>query len=61
MSSSSEEEGSASVERDEAVCLPPQSVLFEELLEVVTRTVAKLNIEWPADKEHQESPEKQAR
>ncbi len=45
------EEGNASVERDEAVGLPPQSVSFEELLEVVTRAVAKLNIEWPADKE----------
>ncbi len=26
------------------------SVLFEELLEVVTRAVARLNIEWPAEK-----------
>ncbi len=41
VSSSSEEEGSASVERNEAVGLPPQSVSFEELLEVVTRAVAK--------------------
>ncbi len=36
VSSSSEEEGSESVE---AVGLPPQSVSFEELLEVVTRAV----------------------
>ncbi len=36
--------------------LTPQSVSFEELLEVVTRAVAKLNIEWPADKECQEHP-----
>ncbi len=28
-----------------------ETVSFEELLEVVTRAVAKLNIEWPADKE----------
>ncbi len=47
---SSEEEGSASVDQNEAVDLPPQSVLFEELLEVVTRAVARLNIEWPAEK-----------
>ncbi len=36
--------------------LLPQSVSFEEQLEVVTRAVAKLNIEWPADKERQERP-----
>ncbi len=53
---SSEEGESASVERDEAVDLPPQSVSFEELLEVVTRAVAKLNIELPTDKERQEHP-----
>ncbi len=46
--SSSEDEGGAIVDRDEAVDLPPQSVLIEELLEVVTRAVAKLKIEWPA-------------
>ncbi len=45
-----------STDRDKAVNLPPQSVSFEELLEVVTRAVGKLNIEWPADKEHQERP-----
>ncbi len=28
---------------------PIQSQQYEELLEVVTRTVAKLNIDWPAD------------
>ncbi len=50
MLSSSEGGESASVGRDEAVDLPPQSVSFEELLEVVTRAVAKLNIEWPTDK-----------
>ncbi len=56
VSTSFEEEGSASIERDEAVGLPPQSVSFEEQLEVVTRAVEKLNIEWPADKERQEHP-----
>ncbi len=45
-----------SADRDKAVDLSPQSVSFEELLEVVTRAVGKLNIEWPADKEHQERP-----
>ncbi len=30
---------------------PPQSPKYEELLEVVTRTVAKLNIDWPAEKQ----------
>ncbi len=54
--SSSEEEGGAIVDRDEAVDLPPQSVLFEELLEVVTRAVDKLNIEWPTESECQEHP-----
>ncbi len=54
--SSSEEGGDASAERDESVDLPPQSVLFEELLKVVTRAVAKLNIDWPAEKECQEHP-----
>ncbi len=47
----SEDEGGASVDRDKAVDLPPQSVLFEELLEVVTRAVDKLNIEWPERRE----------
>ncbi len=54
--SSSEEEGGAIVDQDEAVDLPPQSVLFEELLEVVTRAVAKLNIEWPTESECRERP-----
>ncbi len=30
---------------------PPQSPQYEELLEVVTRGVAKLNIDWPAKKQ----------
>ncbi len=30
---------------------PPQSPKYEELLEVVTRVVAKLNIDWPAEKQ----------
>ncbi len=56
MLSSSEEEDSAGVDRDEAVDLLPQSVSFEELLVVMTIAVAKFNIEWPADKECQERP-----
>ncbi|KAI2650039.1 Transposon Ty3-G Gag-Pol polyprotein [Labeo rohita] len=36
----------------ESVCEPlPQSPQYEELLEVVTRAVAKLNISWPAEEE----------
>ncbi len=35
---------------------PPQSVLFEELLEVVTRAVANLNIDWPAGNWRRERP-----
>ncbi len=54
--SSSEEGDDASTDRDESVDLPPQSVLFEELLEVVTRAVAKLNIDWPTEKDKQERP-----
>ncbi len=54
--SSSADEGGSSVDRDEAVDLTPQYVLFEELLGVVTRAVAKLNIDWPAGKERQERP-----
>ncbi len=30
---------------------PPQSPKYEELLEVVTRVVAKLNIDWPTEKQ----------
>ncbi len=30
---------------------PPQSPQYEELLEVVARAVAKLNIDWPAEKQ----------
>ncbi len=33
--------------------LPPQSPQYEELLEVVTRAFAKLNIDWPAEKKTQ--------
>ncbi|ROL53490.1 hypothetical protein DPX16_20029 [Anabarilius grahami] len=39
-----------SVEAAETEDSPPQSPAFEELLEVVTRAVAKLNIEWPSEK-----------
>lgn len=37
---------------DETVdLLPPQSIQYEELLEVVTQVVTKLNIGWPAEKQ----------
>ncbi len=39
--SSSEEMDDEVTDKDESADLPPQSILFEELLEVVTRTVAK--------------------
>ncbi|KAI2654754.1 Transposon Ty3-G Gag-Pol polyprotein [Labeo rohita] len=35
----------------ECVEVAPQSPQYEELLEVVTRAVAKLNIDWPAEKQ----------
>ncbi len=35
----------------ESVDSPPQSPQYEELLEVVTRAVTKLNIDWPAEKQ----------
>ncbi len=35
--------------------LPTQSVQFEDLLEVVTRAVVKLNLDWPAE-EQEERP-----
>lgn len=44
--SSSEEVDMESVDRDS----PPHSPQYEEFLEVVTRGVAKLSIEWPAEK-----------
>ncbi len=55
--SSSEEGDDSCANQDESVDLPPQSVLFEELLEVVTRAVAKLNIDWPAKKDQKGRPE----
>lgn len=45
--SPSEEEEAMSIETYE---LSPCSPVYEELVEVVTRAVAKLNNEWPADK-----------
>ncbi len=43
--SSSEEEETVSVDE------PPQSLQYEELLEVVTRAVDKLHIDWPAEQQ----------
>ncbi len=45
--SSSEEVDVVSIDKDSH----PQSPQYEELLKVVTRSVAKLNIEWPAEKQ----------
>lgn len=39
------------VDTEETVNSPPQSLAYEELVEVVTHAVAKLNIEWPAKKQ----------
>lgn len=38
---------------DEAADSPPQTPQYEELMEVVTCAVAKLNIEWPAKQQAQ--------
>ncbi len=38
-------------EEMESVDEPPQSLQYEELLEVVTRAVDKLNIDWPAEQQ----------
>ncbi|KAI2654011.1 Aspartate--tRNA(Asp/Asn) ligase [Labeo rohita] len=44
--------GTASEEvESECVEVAPHSPQYEELLEVVTRAVAKLNIDWPAEKQ----------
>ncbi len=48
---SSEEVDVMSVNTDKTVDSPPQSIAYEELVEVVTRAVVKLNIEWPAEKQ----------
>lgn len=40
-----------SVETEETVDSPPQSSTYEELVEVVTHAVARLNIVWPAEKQ----------
>ncbi len=49
--SSSEEVDVMGIDTDETVDSPPQSIAYEELVEVVTRAVVKLNIEWPAEKQ----------
>ncbi|KAI2649963.1 50S ribosomal protein L1 [Labeo rohita] len=50
---SSSEEGDLLSTTEE---VSPQSVQYEELLEVVTRAVAKLNIDWPAEEKAAPSP-----
>lgn len=39
-----------SVDTEETVDLPPQSLTYEELKELVICAVAKLKIDWPAEK-----------
>ena len=47
--SGSEELDILGIEAGECERSPPHSPAYEELLEVVTRAVAKLNIDWPAE------------
>ncbi|XDV52010.1 hypothetical protein PO909_020792 [Leuciscus waleckii] len=49
--SGSEELDILSIEAGECEDSPPHSLAFKELLEVVTQAVAKLNIDWPAEKQ----------
>lgn len=49
--SSSEEVDALSIEAGDFKDLPPFSTMYEELLEVVTRAVAKLNVDWPSEKQ----------
>ncbi|KAK2869830.1 hypothetical protein Q8A67_024222 [Cirrhinus molitorella] len=49
--SSSEEVDVMSVDTEETVSSPPQSLAYEELVEVVTRAVSKLNLDWPSEKQ----------
>lgn len=49
--SSSEELDVLSIEEGDLGDSPAQSPQYEELLEVVTRAMARLNIEWPAERQ----------
>ncbi|ROI78118.1 Deleted in malignant brain tumors 1 protein [Anabarilius grahami] len=49
--SSSEELDVKSIDAAESEDTPFHSPAYEELMEVVTRAVAKLNLEWPAERE----------
>lgn len=40
-----------SIDTEETAYSPPQSLTYEELVEVVTRAVAKLNTDSPAEKQ----------
>ncbi len=51
LSSSEEGDGESTDE-------PPQSAQYEELVEVITRAVAKLHLEWPAEKQAEPSKSK---
>lgn len=41
----------AGLDQDETADSSPQSIQYEELLEVLTRAVAKLKIDWPEKKQ----------
>ncbi|ROL54789.1 hypothetical protein DPX16_23773 [Anabarilius grahami] len=58
MASSSEELDVVSVTTGETEDSPLHSPASEELMEVLTRAVAKLNIDWPAEKQEQQTKSK---
>lgn len=49
--SSSEDLDVVSIDAEDFEDSPPHTPAYEELMEVMTRAVAKLNIEWPAEKQ----------
>lgn len=49
--SSSEEVDIVSIEAEDLEDSPPLSPAYEELVEFVTCVIAKLNIDWPAEKQ----------
>lgn len=53
--SSSKEFDVMSLEQDETGDSSPQSIQYEELLEVVVRAVEKLKIDWPDERQEDSS------
>ncbi len=53
--SSSKEFDVMSLEQDETGDTSPQSIQYEELLEVVVRAVEKLKIDWPDERQEDSS------